>query len=139
VAGRLAAVVLAVAFPAAGGATSAVAQLARVPIDIELEGCILPAPGCPASPDVIPIDVQGEKRPVAVVRLSVFSGRRSGGGLVDDMKFRGMRAFGPDAVLENFPAGARVQIRAIAMLNTRTLLLRSVVTDGARNAGERAP
>jgi hypothetical protein len=130
VVGRL--VVVAVA--GALSAPAAFAQLARVPIDVELEGCILPAPDCKASPDVIPINVQGEKRSLAVIRLSIFSGHRSSGGLIDDMKFRGMRAFGPEAVLANFPAGAQVQIRALAMLDTRTLLLRSVVPEGTHAA-----
>jgi hypothetical protein len=122
-----------------GAPTGVAAQLARVPIDVELEGCILPAPACEASPDVIPITVQGEKRSLAVIRLSIFSGHRSSGGLIDDMKFRGMRVFGPEAAPGNFPAGAQVQMRALAMMDTRTLLLRSVVREGPRAASERAP
>lgn len=139
VVGRLAVVAFAVAFGAIGAPASVLAQLARVPIDVEMEGCILPAPACKSSPDVIPINVQGEKRSLGVIRLSIFSGHRSNGGLIDDMKFRGMRAYGPEAVLGNFPAGARVQIRAIAMMDTRTLLLRSVVREGVHAANEGAP
>ncbi len=134
--GRLVVVALAGAL---GAPAAAFAQLSRVPIDVELEGCILPAPDCKASPDVIPINVQGEKRSLAVIRLSIFSGHRSSGGLIDDMKFRGMRAFGPEAVLGNFPAGAQVQIRALAMMDTRTLLLRSVVPGGTQAANGHAP
>lgn len=117
------------------GVPASVAQLGRVPIDIEIEGCVLPAPDCKASPDVIPIDVQGEKRSLVVIRLSIFSGHRSSGGLVDDMKFRGMRAYGPEAVLENFPAGARLRLRAIATMDTRTLILRSVAREDVERVG----
>jgi len=90
---------------------------------------------------VIPLDVQGEKVSLAIVTMSVFTGHRSTGGLIDDMKFRGMRTFGPDAVRENFPPGAHIQINALALMDTRMLLVQSIVREGTpeRPQRERSP
>jgi hypothetical protein len=109
-----------------GAPSRARTQLGRVPINLRIEGCVQPAPDCKAGPDVIPLDVQGEKVPLAIVKMSIFTGHRSTGGLIDDMKFRGMRTFGPDAVRENFAPGAHVQINAVALMDTRMLLVQSV-------------
>ena len=101
----------------------------RVPTDITIDGCILPAPDCKSGPNVIVLDVKGEKRSLAVITASVSSGHRSIGGLIDDMTLRPMRVHGPAAVLDNFRAGTHVRLHAIVRLGSRRLLVQSVTQE----------
>jgi hypothetical protein len=115
------------------------AQIARVPMDIEMVGCVLPAPGCQMGPDTITLWVQDDTVSFGIVTLSVFSGHRSMGSIIADMALRPLRTHGPEAVAASFPPGARLRIRAMAMLAERMLLVRSVRREAGTRPGDGSP
>ena len=104
-------------------------------MDLEIQACVLPAPDCPSSPDVIRLWVQDDEISLGLITVSVFNGHRSSGAVTADLRMRPLRTHGPEAVVSNFPGGARIRIRALAMLAERMLLVRSVTRE-SRGSGE---
>jgi hypothetical protein len=106
-------------------AGSAVA--AGLPLMIELDGCVMPAPACADTRNVVTLRDNDRKIPFAVDVLRLRSTTRATtGAVLTEMKLRPQRVHGPDELMNRLTPGARLRVRAAVRLREMYMLLQSV-------------
>jgi hypothetical protein len=121
---RLAVVRAVVAFAALVVASSAVARR-TVPLSIELDGCVLPAPACEKVRDVVELNVGDQKLSFAVEEMRLRNGA-STSRLLTEMKLRPTRVHGPDEFLHKLVPGAHLHMRGGLRVGDRYLMVMAV-------------
>ena len=98
-----------------------------LPLNVELDGCVLPAPACSATKDVVTLNEHDRKLSFAVGTLHLRSTTRATSGQVlTEMKLRPIRVQGPDEFVKQLTPGAHLRVRAALRLGERYLMLTSV-------------
>ena len=106
--------------------TASTAAARGLPLTVELDGCVLPAPACPSPRDVITLDEGKRKLSFSVEEVRVPGARATTGGVLDALKIRPVRVYGPGELAHRLATGAHVRIRAAFRRAERYLLLNSV-------------
>ena len=98
-----------------------------LPLNVELVGCVLPAPACSATRDVLTLNEHDRKLSFAVDTLHLRSTTRATSSQVlSEMKLYPLRVHGPDELVKRLTAGAHLRVRAALRLGNRYLMLTSV-------------
>ena len=105
----------------------ATAGARALPLNVELDGCVMPAPACETVRDVITLNEHDRKLSFAVETLHLRSTTRATtGSILTEMQLRPLRLYGPDELVARVKPGARLRIRAALRLGDRYMMLTAV-------------
>ena len=105
---------------------ASIAAARGIPLNVELDGCVLPAPACPSTRDVITLNEDKRTLSFSVDEIRVPGARATPLDVLDALRIRPARVYGPDELKHKLVAGAHVRIRAVFRRAERYLLLSSV-------------
>lgn len=105
---------------------ASIAAARSIPLNVELDGCVLPAPACPSTRDVITLNADKQKLSFSVDEIRVPGARATPLDVLDALRIRPARVYGPDELKHKLVPGAHVRIRAMFRRAERYLMLSSV-------------
>ena len=103
--------------------SSIAAARVSVPPQVEIDGCVMPAPACASVSDVIRLREGDRKLEFAVERLVFPTSHASSSKALTELKLRGVSAHGPAELTAKLVAGAHLRLRGVLRAGPILMLL----------------